>query len=151
MWVSSLANLRTYSPRIDGKVLKQLSTHTRMHAHAHTHTHTHARTHTCARTHTHVRAHTHSRTDTCCAVLSCSVVSNSVRSHGLQPSRLLCPWGFSRQEYWSGLPCPPPGDLPNQGIEPRFPPLEADSLPTELSGNIYIYRYISHTLYTHIL
>ena len=28
---------------------------------------------------------------------------------------------FSRQEYWSGLPCPPPGDLPNPGIEPAFP------------------------------
>ena len=29
--------------------------------------------------------------------------------------------GFSRQEYWSGLPCPPPGDLPNPGIEPTSP------------------------------
>ena len=43
--------------------------------------------------------------------------------HGLQPTRLLCPWGFSRQEYWSGLPCLPPGDLPNPEIEPRSPPL----------------------------
>ena len=33
-------------------------------------------------------------------------------------TRLLCPWGFSKQEYWSGLPCPPLGDLPNQGIKP---------------------------------
>ena len=32
----------------------------------------------------------------------------------LQPARLLCSWGFPRQEYWSGLPCPPPGDLPTQ-------------------------------------
>ena len=32
------------------------------------------------------------------------------------PSRLLSPLGFSRQEYWSGLPCPPPGDLPNPGL-----------------------------------
>ena len=31
-------------------------------------------------------------------------------------TRLLCPWGFSRQEYWSGLPCPPPGDLPNPAL-----------------------------------
>ena len=31
-------------------------------------------------------------------------------------SGLLCPWGFSRQESWSGLPCPPPGDLPNPGF-----------------------------------
>ena len=36
--------------------------------------------------------------------------------------------GFSRQEYWNGLPCPPPGDLPNPGIEPRCPTLQADSL-----------------------
>jgi len=39
---------------------------------------------------------------------------------------------FSRQEYWSVLPCPPPGDLPNPGIEPRSPALQADSLPAEL-------------------
>ena len=39
--------------------------------------------------------------------------------------------GFSRQEYWSGLPFPSPGDLPNPGIEPRFPTLQADSLPSE--------------------
>ena len=40
--------------------------------------------------------------------------------------------GFSRQEYWSGLPVPSPGDLPNPGIEPRSPALQAGSLPTEL-------------------
>ena len=39
--------------------------------------------------------------------------------------------GFSRQEYCSGLLCPPPGDLPNPGIEPRSPALQADSLPSE--------------------
>ena len=39
--------------------------------------------------------------------------------------------GFSKQEYWSGLPCPPPGDLPNPGIKPRSPELQADSLPSE--------------------
>ena len=40
--------------------------------------------------------------------------------------------GFSRQEYWSGLPCPPPGDLPDPGIRPMSPAspaLQADSLP----------------------
>ena len=36
--------------------------------------------------------------------------------------------GFSRQEYWSGLPCPSPGDLPHPGIEPTSPSLQADSL-----------------------
>ena len=39
--------------------------------------------------------------------------------------------GFSRQKYWSGLPCPPPGDLPSRRIEPRSPTLQADSLPSE--------------------
>ena len=42
--------------------------------------------------------------------------------------------GFSRQDYWSGLPFCPPGDLPNPGIKPRSPALQADSLPAELSG-----------------
>ena len=42
--------------------------------------------------------------------------------------------GFSRQGYWSGLPFPSPGDLPDPGIEPIFPALQADSLPTELPG-----------------
>ena len=70
-----------------------------------------------------------------CAVLSRLVVSDSLGPHGLQPARLLCPWGFSRQEYWSGLPCPPPGDLSKPGIEPRSPALQADFLPSEPPGN----------------
>ena len=59
---------------------------------------------------------------TLCSLMDCS------------PAGLLCPWGFSRQEYWSGLPCPPPGELPNPGMEPRSPTLQADSLPIELPG-----------------
>ena len=42
--------------------------------------------------------------------------------------------GFSRQECWSGLPFPSPGDLPNPGIKPGSPALKADSLPAELPG-----------------
>ena len=42
--------------------------------------------------------------------------------------------GFSRQEYWSGLPFPSPGDLPNPGIEPGSPTLQADALPSEPPG-----------------
>ena len=42
--------------------------------------------------------------------------------------------GFSRQEYWSGLPCPSPGDLSNPGIELRSPALQVDSLPSEPPG-----------------
>ena len=41
---------------------------------------------------------------------------------------------FSRPESWSGQPCPSPGDLPNPGIKPRFPALQADSLPAEPPG-----------------
>ena len=41
---------------------------------------------------------------------------------------------FSRPEYWSGQPFPSPGDLPNSGIEPRSPTLQADSLPVESQG-----------------
>jgi len=41
---------------------------------------------------------------------------------------------FSRPEYWSGQPFPSPGDLPNPGIEPRSPTLQADSLPVEPQG-----------------
>ena len=52
--------------------------------------------------------------------------------------------GFSRAEYWSGEPIPSPGDLPDPGIKPRFPTLQADSLPffirEESTGK---YRYDS--------
>ena len=46
------------------------------------------------------------------------------------------PWiilsmGFSRQEYWSGVPFPSPADLPNPGVKPRSPTLQADYLPAE--------------------
>ena len=68
-------------------------------------------------------------------VLSCSVMSLTLCNPlDCRPSRILCPWGLSRQEYWSGLPCPPPGILPNPGIKPRSLALQADSLPTEPPG-----------------
>ena len=44
--------------------------------------------------------------------------------------------GFSRQECWSGLPFPSPGDLPDPGIEPRSPALRADTLPSEPPGHV---------------
>ena len=50
------------------------------------------------------------------------------------PGQLLCPGGFSKQEYWSGLPFPSPGDLPNPGIEPKSLALQADSLLSEPAG-----------------
>ena len=44
--------------------------------------------------------------------------------------------GFSRQKYWSGLPFPSPGDLPDPGVESGFPTLQADSLPSEPVGEV---------------
>ena len=67
---------------------------------------------------------------------SLSVVFDSLLTHGLEPTRLL-PWDFpGKNEYWSGLPFPSSEDLPNSGIEPRSPALQADSLPTELRDYI---------------
>ena len=50
-------------------------------------------------------------------------------AHQVPPSM-----GFSRQEYWSGLPFPSPGDLPDPGIKPRSPSLQADALTSEPPG-----------------
>ena len=65
--------------------------------------------------------------------------------HVVLHSTLYDPWtvapeaslsmGFSRQEYWSGLPFPSPEDVSDPGIEPWSPALQADSLPFELQGN----------------
>ena len=56
--------------------------------------------------------------------------------------------GFSRQEYWNGLPFPSPGNLPNPGIEPRSPVLQADSLPTELGGKL---RGVTFSQFTNVM
>ena len=67
--------------------------------------------------------------------MPCLVMSDSLTLHGpyiAQEAPL--PWGFSRQEYWSGLPCPPPGDLFNPGIKLRSPTLQANSLLDEPPG-----------------
>ena len=52
---------------------------------------------------------------------------------------------FSRQEYWSGLPFPSPGDLPNPGIEPGSPALQANTVTSEPPGKPY-YTFIRETL-----
>ena len=74
--------------------------------------------------------------------LSHSCVSNSVLSDSVTPRTVAhqppVSVGFSRQEHWSGLPCPPPGDLPNPGMEPKTPvspPLQVDSLPLSHQAN----------------
>ena len=59
-------------------------------------------------------------------------------SHTLQPHRLYSlSMELSGQEYWSGLPFPSPGDLPNPRIKPRSSALQADALPAEPQGKPY--------------
>ena len=76
----------------------------------------------------------------------CAVLSRSVSNSATPLDRLLCPWGFFRQEYWSGLPFPPPGDLSDPGIKPRSPSLQADSLPSEPSWKQELYTLLYFTL-----
>ena len=61
-------------------------------------------------------------------VAQCFRLCNLMGLHGIQSL------GLSRPEYWNGLPFPSSGDLPNPGIEPRSPTLQADSLPAEPQG-----------------
>ena len=68
-------------------------------------------------------------------VLSLSVVSNSLRPMHCSHQAPLST-GFSRQEYGSGLPRPPPGDLPDPGIETRTSASKVDSLPAEPPGKL---------------
>ena len=51
--------------------------------------------------------------------------------------------GFSRQESWSGLPFPSPGDLPDPEIKPRYPALQADSLLFEPQGSLLVLLLLS--------
>ena len=73
-------------------------------------------------------------------MLSCFTHVGLFSSPGTEAHQAPLTMGFSRQEYWSGLPCPPQGNLPNSGIEPtapvasETPALQADSLPTETPG-----------------
>ena len=64
-----------------------------------------------------------------------AVMSDSLQSHAWTVAcQASLSVGFSRQEYWNGLPCPSPGDPPILGIEPGSPALQADALPTEPQG-----------------
>ena len=61
---------------------------------------------------------------TLCDPMDCSLPGSSI--HGI----------LTRQEYWNGMPFPSPGDLPDLGIEPRSPTLQADALPSEPQGKV---------------
>ena len=64
-----------------------------------------------------------------CVCVSCSVVSDSLQPHGLQP---IC--GILQARILEWVTMPSPGDLPDSGIKPGSPPLQADSLPSEPPG-----------------
>ena len=70
---------------------------------------------------------------TICKHIDCSLPGSSVH-------------GFSRQEHWSGLPFPSPGDLPDTGIEPGSPALQPDTLPSEPPGKAKNPGVCSHSL-----
>ena len=63
-----------------------------------------------------------------------SVVSDFLQPHGLIAHQASLSMRFSRQEYWSELPCPPPGDLPDPGVEHGYLATQEDSLPSEPPG-----------------
>ena len=91
-----------------------------------------------------------------CVHCACIYIYTTLRTvaHQAPPSM-----GFSRQEYWSGLPFPSPGDLPDPGIEPRSPALQADALTSEPPGKpmyrhkhlVYIFIMINVELFTCLL
>ena len=66
--------------------------------------------------------------------VNCSVMSDSFVTPWTVAYQASLSMEFSRQEYWSGLPFPSPGDLPNLGIQPGSPALQADSFPSQPSG-----------------
>ena len=79
-------------------------------------------------------------------------VSRSVMFNSWQPQGLSME--FSRQEYWSGLPFPSPGDLPGSGVKSGSPALQADSLPSEPPGksiNLLALSFIDCTKVQHTI
>ena len=73
----------------------------------------------------------------CCAVL-CLVTSDSFATPWTVAHQAPLSVGFPREEYWSGLPFPLPGDLPDQGIEPASPALAGGFFTTEPPGKVQL-------------
>ena len=95
-----------------------------------------------------------------CTYKVASVMSDSLQPHGLLRAPLSME--FFRQEYWSGLPCPPPGDLPDSGIEPTSLCLfhwQADSLPLAPHGKpkigetglFYCFNFLSYLFFFYLI
>ena len=86
--------------------------------------------------------------DTYCECMRvCSVVSDSLRPHGLIAYRAPLSREFSRQKYWSGLPFPSPGDLPNSGVKPMSLPSHA------LAGRLFTTTHLEalYTVHLHLM
>ena len=81
-----------------------------------------------------------------CSLLSCIWLFATLWT---VPCQALLSVEFSRQEYWSGLPFPSPGYLPNLGIELGSPELQADSLPSEPPGMIWFYDELAFDCVDH--
>ena len=95
----------------------------------------------------HKLSRTHTMKSYMCVCVSHSVMSDSATPYTIAHQASLS-MEFSRQEYWSGLPCPSPGDLPGPGIKPRSPALQADSLlskPTRKPKTFYTVKRIYET------
>ena len=97
-----------------------------------------------------IHTHTHTHTYACVHAKSLQLCP-TLQVHGLQPNRLLCPQGFYRQEYQNGLPCPPPEDLSDPGIEPlslMSPALVGGLLTSSTTWEaiyyicVYIHKYV---------
>ena len=78
-----------------------------------------------------------------CVCMSRSVLSNSFVTPGTVALQAPLSMGFSRQEYWSGLPCPSPGNLPDSEIKPMSPALQVDSLPSEPPENFSTWQMLA--------
>ena len=94
-------------------------------------------------------------TFTCLLTIHCESVNRSVVSNSETPWTIACQaplsMEFSRWDYWGELPFPSPEDLPNPGIKPGSPTLQADSLLSEAAGKLlwlaYVYFFPSYLLY----
>ena len=80
----------------------------------------------------------------CLVAQSCPTLCDS-----MDCSRLFPPWGFFRQVYWSGLPYPPPRDLPNPGLNPDLPHCRQIFYPSEPPGGLFIYICMYEYVYSH--
>ena len=105
---------------------------------------THIHLHICVYIHTYIYIYERKKESESEVAQSCPTLCDTMDCIAHQA---LLPMGFSRQEYWSGLPFSSPGDLPDSGIELRSAPLQADALTSEPPGKpIFIHMFYMASL-----